>query len=143
LIVKRHRQAATIATSNRDPIEWLGQMADALLAQSAIDRLQSSAYELVPRRPKLPEPPEANPEPAQRADPIATPPPRLTPHPAAAMIATSTLAAARTRSHATGEEVVPSRWRATGLTVVRQLGDAASPNHRLHLSGRPNYHTLQ
>ncbi len=47
LIVERHRQAATITTSNREPIEWLGQMADALLAQSAIDRLQSSAYELI------------------------------------------------------------------------------------------------
>jgi DNA replication protein DnaC len=47
LIVERHRQSATITTSNREPIEWLAQMADALLAQSAIDRLQSSAYELV------------------------------------------------------------------------------------------------
>ncbi len=47
LIVKRHRQAATMTTSNREPIEWLGLMADSLLAQSAIDRLQSSAYELV------------------------------------------------------------------------------------------------
>jgi len=47
LIVERHHQAATVVTSNREPIEWLGLMADALLAQSAIDRLQSSAYELV------------------------------------------------------------------------------------------------
>jgi DNA replication protein DnaC len=47
LIVERHRAASTIVTSNREPIEWLGQMADALLAQSAIDRLQSAAYELV------------------------------------------------------------------------------------------------
>jgi DNA replication protein DnaC len=47
LIVERHRRSATIVTSNREPIEWLGQMADALLAQSAIDRLQSAAYELV------------------------------------------------------------------------------------------------
>ena len=47
LIVERHRAAATVATSNREPIEWLGQMADALLAQSAIDRLQSAAHELV------------------------------------------------------------------------------------------------
>jgi DNA replication protein DnaC len=46
-IVERHRTASTIATSNREPIEWLGQMADPLLAQSAIDRLQSAAYELV------------------------------------------------------------------------------------------------
>ncbi len=47
LIVERHGRAATIATSNREPIEWLGLMADPLLAQSAIDRLQSSAYDLV------------------------------------------------------------------------------------------------
>ena len=36
-----------MATSNREPIEWLGYMADPLLAQSAIDRLQSAAHELV------------------------------------------------------------------------------------------------
>jgi DNA replication protein DnaC len=47
LIVERHRQAATVVTSNREPVEWLALMADGLLAQSAIDRLQSSAYELV------------------------------------------------------------------------------------------------
>lgn len=47
LIVERHRTAATVVTSNREPIEWLGLMADPLLAQSAIDRLQSAAYELV------------------------------------------------------------------------------------------------
>src|SRR5690606_12512577 len=47
LIVERHRRASTVVTSNREPIEWLGLMADSLLAQSAIDRLQSAAYELV------------------------------------------------------------------------------------------------
>jgi DNA replication protein DnaC len=47
LIVERHRAAATIVTSNREPIEWLALMADPLLAQSAIDRLQSAAHELV------------------------------------------------------------------------------------------------
>jgi DNA replication protein DnaC len=47
LIVERHRTAATVVTSNRTPIEWLGLMADPLLAQSAIDRLQSAAHELV------------------------------------------------------------------------------------------------
>ena len=36
-----------MVTSNREPIEWLGYMADPLLAQSAIDRLQSAAHELV------------------------------------------------------------------------------------------------
>jgi DNA replication protein DnaC len=47
LVVERHRSASTVVTSNREPIEWIGQMADALLAQSAIDRLQSAAYELI------------------------------------------------------------------------------------------------
>lgn len=47
IIVERHRTAATIVTSNRDPIEWLALMADPLLAQSAIDRLQSAAHELI------------------------------------------------------------------------------------------------
>jgi DNA replication protein DnaC len=47
LIVERHRQASTVVTSNRDPVEWLALMADPLLAQSAVDRLQSAAHELV------------------------------------------------------------------------------------------------
>jgi hypothetical protein len=34
-------------TSNRKPVEWLRLMADPLLAQSAIDRPQSAAHELV------------------------------------------------------------------------------------------------
>jgi DNA replication protein DnaC len=47
LVVERHRTASTIITSNREPPEILTMMADPLLAQSAIDRLQSAAYELV------------------------------------------------------------------------------------------------
>ncbi len=47
IIVERHRAAATITTSNREPAEWLALMADPLLAQSAIDRLQSAAWELI------------------------------------------------------------------------------------------------
>ncbi|GAC1378862.1 MAG: IS21-like element ISMt2 family helper ATPase IstB [Acidimicrobiales bacterium] len=47
LIVERHRAHSTITTSNRDPAEIVTMMADPLLAQSAIDRLQSAAYELV------------------------------------------------------------------------------------------------
>lgn len=47
LIVERHRTGSTIVTSNRDPAEMVTMMADPLLAQSAIDRLQSAAYELV------------------------------------------------------------------------------------------------
>jgi hypothetical protein len=37
-----------VITSNREPVEWLGLMADPLLAQSAIDRLQSATHEIVP-----------------------------------------------------------------------------------------------
>ncbi len=44
--MERHRQASTIITSNRKPPEMLTMMADPLLAQSAIDRLQSAAFEL-------------------------------------------------------------------------------------------------
>jgi DNA replication protein DnaC len=47
LVVERHRRASMITTSNRDPAEIVTMMADPLLAQSAIDRLQSAAYELV------------------------------------------------------------------------------------------------
>lgn len=47
IIVERHRRASTILTSNREPVEWLALMADPLLAQSAIDRLKSAAFELV------------------------------------------------------------------------------------------------
>jgi IstB-like ATP binding protein len=47
IIVERHRAASTIITSNREPPEILTMMADPLLAQSAMDRLQSAAYELV------------------------------------------------------------------------------------------------
>ena len=36
-----------MVTSNREPAEWLGLMADVLLAQSAVDRLTSTAHELV------------------------------------------------------------------------------------------------
>jgi DNA replication protein DnaC len=47
LVVERHHAGATVLTSNRDPSEWLAVMADPLLAQSAVDRLKSAAWELV------------------------------------------------------------------------------------------------
>jgi DNA replication protein DnaC len=47
ICVERHQQASTIITSNRAPNEWLTMMADPLLAQSAVDRLASTAHELV------------------------------------------------------------------------------------------------
>ena len=47
LVVTRHHKASTVLTSNRGPDEWLTMMSDPLLAQSAIDRLTSTAHELV------------------------------------------------------------------------------------------------
>ena len=47
LCVERHQKAATIVTSNRTPDEWLTMMTDPLLAQSAVDRLVSTAHELI------------------------------------------------------------------------------------------------
>lgn len=47
IVVERHRQASTIVTSNREPSEWLTMMSDALLAQSAVDRLTSGAHTLI------------------------------------------------------------------------------------------------
>jgi DNA replication protein DnaC len=47
LIVERHQKTSTIVTSNRDASEWIAVMSDPLLAQSAIDRLVSTSYELV------------------------------------------------------------------------------------------------
>ena len=81
LIVERHRAAATVVTSNRDPVEWLALMDNPLLAQSAIDRLQSAAHELVldgesyRRRQK----PGITPPDGDALDP-ATPPPRSSRH---------------------------------------------------------------
>jgi len=47
IIVDRHQRGSMIVTSNRDPAEWLPLLADPIRAQSAIDRLQNAAYELV------------------------------------------------------------------------------------------------
>jgi len=47
LCVERHQRASTVVTSNRTAEEWLAMMADPLLAQSAVDRLISTAHELV------------------------------------------------------------------------------------------------
>jgi DNA replication protein DnaC len=47
IVVERHRRGSIVVTSNREPPEWLALMADPIRAQSAIDRLQNAAYELV------------------------------------------------------------------------------------------------
>ena len=47
LVVERHHKTSTVITSNRDPAEWISMMSDALLAQSAVDRLVATSYELL------------------------------------------------------------------------------------------------
>ena len=104
LIVERHRAAATVATSNREPIEWLALMADPLLAQSAIDRLQSAAHELVLDG-------ESYRHTTESRHTITDD--DLDPTPAASAIITTPTLTPRKWSHHTGARVVPSSWRAT------------------------------
>lgn len=47
LVVERHHKTSTVVTSNRDPSEWIALKSDPLLAQSAVDRLVATSYELV------------------------------------------------------------------------------------------------
>jgi DNA replication protein DnaC len=47
LVVERHHKGSTVITSNRDPSEWIPMMSDPLLAQSAVDRLVATSYELL------------------------------------------------------------------------------------------------
>lgn len=47
LVTARHRSASIVATSNRDPSEWLAMLADPLLAQALVDRFKNNAYDLV------------------------------------------------------------------------------------------------
>jgi DNA replication protein DnaC len=47
LFIERTGHVATIVTSNRDTNEWLATFDDVLLAQSAVDRLSNSAYDLI------------------------------------------------------------------------------------------------
>jgi DNA replication protein DnaC len=74
LVIERHHRASTVVTSDRDPSEWLAMMADPLLAQSAVDRLTSAAWELViegssyrqREKPRLDTPPQPTPPAAHR-----------------------------------------------------------------------------
>jgi DNA replication protein DnaC len=47
LFVERTARASTVVTSNRDTSDWLAVFDDTLLAQSAIDRFQNNAFDLV------------------------------------------------------------------------------------------------
>lgn len=47
LVTARHRVGSIVLTSNRDPDEWLGILADPMLAQALVDRFTNNAYDLV------------------------------------------------------------------------------------------------
>jgi len=47
LVTARHQTGSMVLTSNRDPSEWLGILADPLLAQALVDRFTNNAYDLV------------------------------------------------------------------------------------------------
>jgi DNA replication protein DnaC len=47
LLTERHRVGSIIVTSNRGPDEWLATFSDPVRAQSAIDRFNSNAYDLL------------------------------------------------------------------------------------------------
>jgi DNA replication protein DnaC len=63
IVTARHRAGSMVVTSNRDPSEWLAQLADPLLAQALVDRFSNNAYDLViegesyrrQQKPRLPE----------------------------------------------------------------------------------------
>jgi DNA replication protein DnaC len=72
LFLERTGRASLIVTSNRDTAEWLGMFDDVLLAQSAVDRFNNSAYDFVIEgesyRPRLkPKLDAADPPPAEPA----------------------------------------------------------------------------
>jgi len=47
LLSERHRSGSTVVTSNRGPDEWLATFADPVRAQSALDRFNNAAYDIV------------------------------------------------------------------------------------------------
>ena len=47
VVLERHRRASTIVTTNRAIEEWIPLFDDAVLAQSALDRLAHNAYQVV------------------------------------------------------------------------------------------------
>ncbi|GFG99507.1 hypothetical protein MTIM_53860 [Mycobacterium timonense] len=107
IIVERHRTASTIITSNREPPEILTMMADPLLAQSAMDRLQSAPTNSSSKA--SPTGNVRNPAPQSRSirtSRIDQQPSRQSP--------SQRPVTGNNRSHAHGKTVVPSPWQATG-----------------------------
>lgn len=131
LVVERHHHRATVVTSNPDPSEWLALMADPMLAQSAVDRLASAAYELVIEGESTP-PGEADGHPDRRGatsePPRAAGPgaPALTAPAAATSITPRPWRRGPTWPLAAGNRMVPSGWQSTPSPTA-STGAARSP----------------
>ena len=107
----------TVVTSNREPIEWLAQMADALLAPSAIDR-PVRRLRTPPRRRVLRAPPKTR-NPHRHHQPQASPStPHLTDQAPDRHHHHTDAATPPRRSHHTGETKVESSWRATPIWLT-------------------------
>jgi len=78
LFLERTARGSMIVTSNRDTAEWIGMFADVLLAQSAVDRFNNTAFDFVMEgesyRPRL----------KPKLDPKNPPPETPAPRPATA-----------------------------------------------------------
>ena len=48
LVVERHRKTSTVITGNRDPSQWLGELSNSLLTQSAVDCLVATSCHAAP-----------------------------------------------------------------------------------------------
>lgn len=77
VVIERHKRASTIVTSNRAIEEWIPLFDDAILAQSALDRLAHNAHQIVMDGPSY----------RSRQRPGQTHSPEPTPKPIAAHVA--------------------------------------------------------
>ena len=84
LFLERTGSASMVITSNRDTSEWLAMFDDMLLAQSAVDRVKNSAYDLVidgeSYRPRLKPKLDTDDAPPPAPVPTAKAPPRSRTH---------------------------------------------------------------
>jgi hypothetical protein len=110
-------------TSNREPIEWLGQLADPLLAQSATTDSSPAPTNSSPK---------ASPTGAAKSQPSGRRERRLDAHPAMAHHRRAATRTPRNRSLPRGETPVPSTWRATPTRSLPRGRTQSHPRGERH-----------